>query len=232
MNLPGCWIICETVGLNIDMLVIFDWDGTLIDSAGKIVACLGEAARTTGLPMLKDEDYRHIIGLGLPEAIAKLYPGASDEQRKDYARAYSAAFVEADSRPCSLFAGAEPCLEQLESAGFRVAVATGKSRRGLDRVLTRLGWQQRFHASRCADETASKPHPLMLYELMAELQVPAQEVVMVGDTEYDLQMAVNAGVRSVGVSYGAHPPPLLQKHRPIAVVDCLTELFDRITTRS
>ena len=207
-------------------LVVFDWDGTLIDSAGKIVACLGQAADAIGLPQRDAQTYRQIIGLGLPEAIAQLYPELQADVRTAYAQAYSQAYIEADQAPCALFGGVEEALGRLEAAGHHVAIATGKSRRGLDRVLERLNWQQRFAASRCADETASKPHPRMLLELMDELSVPQHAVVMVGDTEFDLAMAVNAGVRSVAVSYGAHAPAQLEKHQPLAIIDHLGQLFD------
>lgn len=209
------------------MLLVFDWDGTLIDSTGKIVRCLQEAARRTDLPVLPAPTLKNIIGLGLPEAIAQLYPDVSPAAQQLFKKAYSEAFVIADARPCALYEGVEQGLQQFRSSGHKLAVATGKSRRGLDRVLGNLQWQQHFDATRCADETASKPHPRMLLELIAELEIPASEVFMVGDTEYDLLMAAKAGVRSVAVSYGAHDASRLQKHKPVAIIDSFSEL-DRL----
>lgn len=206
------------------MLVIFDWDGTLIDSTGKIVRSMQEAARQVNLPPLADDAVRNIIGLGLPEAILTLYPEAGAESRQALRKAYSEVYIEADRVPCALYDGVEQGLVQLENAGHSVAVATGKSRAGLNRVLANLGWQDRFRATRCADETASKPHPLMLHEIMQECRVDARDVVMVGDTEYDLAMAVNAKVQGVGVSYGAHEASRLLLHSPIAVIDHFSEL--------
>jgi len=212
------------------MLVVFDWDGTLINSTAKIVRSMQVAAVRCDLAELPALDVQNIIGLGLPEAILQLYPQASAAQREQLRQEYSLVYIDLDATGCALFSGVEDCLNDLESQGFQIAVATGKSRRGLDRVLQRLGWQNRFHATRCADETASKPHPLMLLELMDELAKPASETWMVGDTEYDLEMATNAGVKSIGVSYGAHAPLRLQKHSPIAVLDDLRLLTQLIAS--
>lgn len=206
------------------MLVIFDWDGTLIDSTGKIVRSMQQAARLVDLPVLADDVVRNIIGLGLPEAIQTLYPEVEVAWRQQLREAYSQVYIEADRTPCALFDGVERGLRSLQNAGHYVAVATGKSRAGLDRVLDNLGWRSRFDATRCADETASKPHPRMLLELMAELSVPASEVYMVGDTEYDLAMANRAGVAGIGVSYGAHEAARLHQHTPLAVIDHFSEL--------
>lgn len=206
------------------MLVVFDWDGTLIDSTGKIVRSMQKAAQLVDLPVLPDAVVRNIIGLGLPEAILDLYPQAALSQRQALREAYSQVYIREDQQPCRLFDGVEQGLQRLQAAGWYVAVATGKSRRGLDRVLDNLGWRQRFDATRCADETASKPDPLMLQELMEELSVPADKVYMVGDTEYDLAMANRAGVHGIGVSYGVHAASRLQQHQPLAVVDHFSEL--------
>lgn len=206
------------------MLVIFDWDGTLIDSTGKIVRSMQEAASLVSLPPLADDAVRNIIGLGLPEAILTLYPEADEASRVALRKAYSDVYIEADRTPCSLYDGVEEGLQRLEQAGHSVAIATGKSRAGLDRVLKNLGWLDRFRASRCADETASKPHPLMLEQLIAECAVNPSDVFMVGDTEYDLAMAQNAGVHGIGVSYGAHEASRLYSHSPLAVIDHFSEL--------
>lgn len=210
------------------MLVVFDWDGTIIDSTGKIVASMQEAAKACQVEVLEYATIRNIIGLGLPEALLELYPGQSLSSRQQIQRAYSEAFIAADSRPCNFFDGVEDALDNLQSQGYKIAVATGKSRRGLDRVLARLGWEQRFDATRTADETASKPDPKMLLELMGQMSVANEATFMVGDTEYDLAMAVNAAVPSVGVSYGAHAVERLQKHQPIAIIDAMSELVEVI----
>ena len=206
------------------MLVVFDWDGTLIDSAAKIINSMQEAARHCRVDVCADDDIKNIIGLSLPKALHTLYPQYSLDVREHIQKAYSEAFIAADHVPCDFFHGVEALLNTLEQQGCKIAVATGKSRAGLDRVLQRLNWQQRFQATRCADETASKPDPLMLTELMSELGYSASETLMVGDTEYDLGMAANAGVASVGVSYGAHSVSRLQKHNPVAIIDTISSL--------
>lgn len=211
------------------MLLVFDWDGTLIDSTGKIVRSMQEAMGLCGFPLLPDDAVRNIIGLGLPEAILELYPEAPEADRILLQKAYSECYVAADQVPCVFYPGVEECLDALQHAGHKIAVATGKSRRGLDRVLHNTGWQDRFDATRCADETASKPDPKMLFELMAELGAGEAETCMVGDTEYDLLMAVRAGVNRVGVSYGAHEPVRLLKHSPLAIVDDMRELLSLIS---
>ncbi len=210
------------------MLVIFDWDGTIIDSAAKIVASMQQAASACSVPVLADADIRNIIGLGLPEALLELYPQQSLEIRQRLQKAYAEAFVERDCIPCEFFDGVEDVLDTLTAAGHTIAVATGKSRQGLNRVLQRLQWQNRFHATKCADETASKPHPLMLQQLLNELGFAASDSLMVGDTEYDLAMANNAGIPCVAVSYGAHAVERLQKHKPIAIIDNFSALLQNI----
>ena len=210
------------------MLVVFDWDGTIIDSAAKIIGSMQQAAKVCQVDVLADDKIKNIIGLGLPEALLELYPQQPLEVRQAIQKAYSEAFIAADAIPCEFFSGVEALLQDLEQQGHKLAVATGKSRKGLNRVLKRLGWTERFHATRCADETASKPHPLMLHELMQELDFAADNTLMVGDTEYDLAMAANAGVSSVGVSYGAHTVERLQKHAPIAIIDDIGALTQSI----
>ncbi len=212
------------------MLLVFDWDGTLIDSTAKIIKSMQVAADSCGLDVLDDLAVKNIIGLGLPEAIHTLYPFIELKKQKLLQAAYSDAYLQADHMPCSFFAGVEECLEVLQDSGHGIAIATGKSRRGLNRVLHNVGWGDKFDATRCADETASKPHPLMLLELMEELNVDKNDVWMIGDTEYDLEMARNAEISSVGVSYGAHDPARLRKHSPLAIIDdmrVLLELIDK-----
>lgn len=206
------------------MLVIFDWDGTLLNSLAKISECMQLAAVDAGLEPCPEEKIRGIIGLGLSEAVTTLYPDAPSAPLQALRERYSHHFVVKDQIPCDLYPGVHETLETLKSGGHHIAVATGKSRRGLDRVLANLGWEEYFHASRCADETRSKPHPLMLSELLDELDYAVDDAVMVGDIEFDLAMAAALGMRRVGVSYGAHPQDRLNIHKPEAIIDNLAEL--------
>lgn len=209
------------------MLFVFDWDGTLSDSAERIVRTMQTAIGELGLPVLEDAAVRNIIGLGLPEALRSLYPSLSPVELDPLREAYARHYVAADQQqPCVLFPGALDTLEALRERGCRLAVATGKSRRGLDRVLRQLGLSRYFDATRCADETRSKPHPQMLLELMTELRVAAADTVMVGDTEYDLAMAEAARVAPVAVTFGAHAVERLHRYRPVMYLDRLPQLLD------
>ena len=208
-------------------LVIFDWDGTLMDSAARIVSCMQAAARDAGWGEPSEAAVRDIIGLGLPEAIARLCPGIDPGRAELLRSRYAFHFVEGDATPMHFFPGVEAGLARLHgNAGQRLAVATGKSRRGLDRVFRESGSGRWFHASRTADETLSKPHPRMLEELLAELGVDVGEAVMVGDTEYDLEMARALGMDRVAVTYGVHAPERLAVSRPVFIAEAAPELFD------
>jgi phosphoglycolate phosphatase len=204
-------------------LLVFDWDGTLMDSAGAIAFSIQAASRDVGLPAPSDSEARHIIGLGLNEAIAALFP---ELPRSDYAalvERYRHYYLSQDTE-ILLFAGATETITALHEEGFLLAVATGKGRRGLDHVLEQTGLGPYFHTSRCADECFSKPHPCMLLEIMEELGVSQAKTLMVGDTSHDLQMAKNAGVSAVGVCYGAHPRDGLMALSPLACADDFGEL--------
>ncbi|MFV8817316.1 HAD family hydrolase [Haliea sp. E17] len=207
-------------------MVIFDWDGTLCDSVAQIVASVRSAALEIGLEPPSEAAAANIIGLGLPQAIEVLFPSQPLELRQEIARVYSGHYVANDTGRPRLFPGALQTLNALRGRGLGLAVATGKSRRGLDRVLGALDMGSFFDTSRCADETRSKPDPLMLLEIIEERQLDPAEVIMVGDTEYDLEMAANAGIASVGVSFGAHERERLLAHNPLVVVDSLPELLD------
>jgi phosphoglycolate phosphatase len=211
--------------VNPPRLYVFDWDGTLIDSVSRIVGCLRLAAGDVGLPLRSDAEYGDVIGLGLPQAIAALYPEAGEADALAYRDRYADRFIAADAEPSGFFEGALETLDVLKSRGHLLAVATGKSRRGLDRVMSRHGLTGFFHATRCADETASKPEPLMLHQIFAELGVPPAESLMVGDTEFDLEMAARAGARSMGVSYGVHSCERLLRHRPERIISAIPELL-------
>lgn len=207
------------------MLYIFDWDGTLIDSTAKIVRCMQGAIATVDLEYRESNDVRQIIGLGLPEAIRVLYPSIDDGRLDALRCSYSEIFMEEDSTPCSFYPEVEATLDYLRSEGHMLAVATGKSRRGLSRVLSRLAMDDFFHATRCADETRSKPDPLMLLEILGELSVPVGQAVMVGDTAFDLEMANAVGMSSVAVSYGAHGADRLSACRPAMTIDRFDQLL-------
>lgn len=202
-------------------LIVFDWDGTLMDSEARIVACLQAAFRELGLPQPSRAEARDIIGLGLEEAMTRLAPGTGAGTRAELVLRYRRHFLVTNETPSVLFPGARETLDWLAAEGFRLAVATGKSRAGLDKSLMETDLEGFFHATRCADETFSKPNPQMLLELMEELGASPAETLMVGDTEYDMQMAVNAGVAALAVSFGVHAPDRLLAHGPLA---CLASL--------
>ncbi|CAM3328596.1 HAD-IA family hydrolase [Halomonas lysinitropha] len=208
-------------------LAIFDWDGTLMDSIERIVSSMQLASREAGWGELETEAVRNIIGLGLPEAIATLCPGI-DAERGELLRArYAYHFVEGDTGSLRFYPGVEAGLQRLRGrANQRLAVATGKSRRGLDRIFYESGSGGWFHASRTADETLSKPHPRMLEELLVELDVDVGEAVMVGDTEYDLEMARAMGMDRIAVTWGVHDPARLSASRPVFTAEAASELFD------
>jgi phosphoglycolate phosphatase len=204
-------------------LIVFDWDGTLMDSAGVIVDSIRRAARDLGLPPPPEEDCRHIIGLGLSEALARLFPGLAHEAHPRLVERYRYHYLGRDAA-IPLFPGAGALVRTLAKRDYLLAVATGKSRTGLDRVLRHTGLATCFHATRCADECFSKPHPQMLEELMDELGVRRERTLMVGDTSHDMQMAANAGVPALAVSYGAHAREDLLALNPLACVDSVEEL--------
>jgi len=207
-------------------LLIFDWDGTLIDSTDKIITCMQSAFVSSGLTPPPYADVKNIIGLGLPEAICKLLPGIGNELALAVRESYSAHFSEADKTPCNFYTGVTEGLNALKNQGYTLAIATGKSRKGLDRVLSALGLDNFFHLTRCADETESKPSPLMLNEIISEARTTPANALMVGDTEYDLEMARHARVDSVAVSYGAHHIERLLKHHPKKSIDQFSQLID------
>ncbi|WP_106477094.1 HAD family hydrolase [Phytohalomonas tamaricis] len=210
-------------------LVIFDWDGTLMDSEARIVACMQAAARDIEWPALSHEAVRDIIGLGLPEAIARLCPGIDSRRAELMRQHYANHFVTAEEALPSMpfFAGVESGIARLrQNPSQLLAVATGKSRRGLDRIFNKTACGPWFHASRTADMTLSKPDPLMLVELISELDVAADEALMVGDSEYDMGMAVALGMDCAAVTYGVHSRKRLEAFKPVMVADHFTELVD------
>lgn len=205
-------------------LLVFDWDGTLMDSENQIVSCIEAAIRDLKLEPRTRDEIRNIIGLGLRESVTTLFPGSSETFVSDFAARYRDYWYRTETSP--LFPGVKETLEVLHSEGFLLGIATGKGRRGLDKVLSETGLEDVFHATRCADESRSKPHPQMLQEIMQELSVPAPATLMIGDSEYDLEMAQKAGVRAVAVSYGVHDWGRLQQFKPVATLDQIGEIMD------
>lgn len=212
-------------------LIIFDWDGTLMDSTSQIIVCMQQAALDCQLPMPSAAAVKHIIGLGLPEAITELFPNENDEIRQAIRQAYAQHFVAGSGGQSQLYSGAHSLLTMLRSKGMLLAIATGKTRIGLDRVLYPTGLASFFDASRCADETSSKPDPLMLQELLGHFQLEAQHAVMIGDTSYDLEMASRIHMPAIGITHGAHSQELLSPFNPIALVadlPALENLFENL----
>lgn len=207
------------------MLFVFDWDGTLMDSTDKIVRCLRASIQGLGLEEKEDHELREIIGLGLTEAFQHLFPGSDDNLVNKLRESYSGHFIHADQTPCDFYPHVMETLGVLKERGHTIAVATGKSRRGLNRVLGNLGLEQFFHSSRCADETRSKPHPLMLEELLQEFSLHAEEAVMIGDTEFDMEMAQLADVPRIAVSYGAHHIDRLKAYDPVLCADSIDQIL-------
>jgi phosphoglycolate phosphatase len=206
--------------------IIFDWDGTVMDSAAKIVSCMQLAAKESMLPIPSSQAVRHIIGISLGPAISQLFNISLVEADK-VATHYKRIFLEVDQTPSPLFTGAINTLQQLQ-ANHVLGVATGKARRGLERAWKHTDTKQYFDASRCADEAQSKPSPDMLIQLIEHWQVEPESVLMVGDTVYDLQMAETIGMPRLGVSYGVHDSEALLLHSPIAIVDEFKHILDYI----
>lgn len=206
-------------------LLVFDWDGTLMDSEAQIVTCMQAAIVDLSLEPRSADQVKNIIGLGLHEAVTALYPQADDSLVVAMADRYRDHWL-AGYQQSPLFPGVEETLQFLKGEGFQLAVATGKGRRGLDKVLSETGLTALFDATRCSDETRSKPHPLMLEQIMSELRIAPEQTLMIGDTEYDMEMACNAQAHPVAVSYGVHEWERLQRHAPLTCLDQITELSD------
>lgn len=204
--------------------VIFDWDGTLIDSVDHIADSLHQAATELGYPDLEREAYRDIIGLGMIEALEKLYPGLSREEMVRIREGYAEYFFKKVTTPQNVFDGMAEVVADIKRSGLGCSVATGKSRRGLELALTSSGLGHHFDATRCADETRSKPHPLMLEEILAFYGFEPGEAVMIGDTRYDLEMAQRIGMPSIGVEWGVHGREVLEEYAPYAVVNTVGDL--------
>jgi phosphoglycolate phosphatase len=204
-------------------LLVFDWDGTLMDSAACIAASLQAACRDLDLPVPSERDARYVIGLGLKDAMAHILPQLDAAEYPRVSERYRHHFLIGDAAT-GLFPGAAEMLKELHDAGHLLAVATGKSRRGLDRALETARVAQYFHATRCADEGHTKPDPGMLYRLLEATSVPAQRALMIGDTTHDMQMAKSAGIARLAVGHGAHEICDLLELAPLACVGDCAEL--------
>jgi len=204
-------------------LIVFDWDGTLMDSTGTIVRCIQASARDLGLPVPDQRAASYVIGLGLQDAMEAVLPDLDPKYYPRMVERYRYHYLSQDQE-LVLFDGVPEMLADLAQQGYFLAVATGKSRVGLNRALDTTRLLSVFDATRCADETFSKPHPAMLHELTRELGQDLKRTVMIGDTTHDLQMAVNAGAAGIGVHYGAHTPQELQSLAPLYAADSVAQL--------
>jgi phosphoglycolate phosphatase len=209
-------------------LIVFDWDGTLMDSTATIVKCIQSAAKDIGLPVPSEQAAAHVIGLGLGEAMQAVMPDIDPALYPKMVERYRYHYLTKDHE-LVLFKGVREMLADLSQEGYFLAVATGKSRVGLNRALNAVGLLSTFHATRCADETFSKPHPAMLQELTRELGQDLRRTAMIGDTTHDLLMATNAGASAIAVEYGAHPVHQLQACRPLYSAKTVPELHQWLT---
>ena len=211
-------------------LIVFDWDGTIIDSTGTIAECIRQSAAEMGLPVPDEERARHVIGLGLHDSLRRAVPELPAGRYPDFVALYRKHFL-AREDTMKLFPGMPELLSDLGKT-HTLAIATGKSRRGLDRALDAGGLRKYFTASRCADETNPKPHPAMLLELMDELNASKERTLMIGDTSHDLEMARAAGVDALAVTYGAHPEAGLRACAPLGCFSSVKELNEWLKTHA
>lgn len=209
-------------------LLIFDWDGTLVDSIERIVTSLQHASRQAAGIDVSSTQARDVIGLGLMEAIAALHPQLHSKQHSallhEIADSYRQHYLYQNPVPAPLFDGVADLLHELQDKGYKLAISTGKSRAGLDASIDEHDVSDYFVTTRCAGENRSKPHPEMLHEILQELNFSADQALMIGDSEHDLKMANNAGVRSIGVTHGVHDADTLAKHNPLICLNHITEI--------
>ncbi|MCU4674785.1 HAD-IA family hydrolase [Catenovulum sp. 2E275] len=205
--------------------VIFDWDGTLMDSIARIVSSLQDAAQEVGVAIPSDQEVKAIIGMSLPKAVDTLFPEIDSATKDALAQAYKFQYIENNQTPSPLLGGAEQLVRDLKYAGFKLAISTGKARSGLLRVLAQSGIADYFDDSICADESVSKPAPDMLLTLLERNQISADQAIMVGDSLLDLEMAKNAQMQAVGVTMGASSRDQLETIESVAIIDSLSELY-------
>ncbi len=208
-------------------LLVFDWDGTLVDSIERIVTSLQFASKQAVDARLSEAQARDVIGLGLMEAIAKLHPELDAQQHNtqlnNIADAYRQHYLHDNKVPAPLFNGVNELLDELRGDGYTLAISTGKSRAGLEQSINEHQLADYFSTTRCAGENKSKPHPEMLHEILEELNFSASQTLMIGDSEHDLKMASNADMSCIGVTHGVHDAATLEKHNPLT---CLTDITD------
>ncbi|QMW13229.1 HAD-IA family hydrolase [Pseudoalteromonas sp. MT33b] len=217
--------------MNRFKLAIFDWDGTVMDSVPKIVTCLRNTARDLGIPVPSEQQAKDVIGLSLTKATEVLFP-AYLHLNDELVAGYKAQYRELDVTPTPLFADVEPVLTQLRDAGIQLAVATGKGREGIDRLLNESGLGKYFMNVKCSDDAMSKPSPDMLEQILREQGIAKSDAVMIGDSQLDMAMANAAGIACIGVSFGAHSKAQLQQHAPITVVDSYWQLLSVLTSHA
>lgn len=233
MNCNGFLIIVQAKNYRNNMsnrsydLVVFDWDGTLLDSTGAIVKAIQAASRDIDVTPPTDERARYVIGMGLREALQYAIPDLAESRYDELVNAYRKHYLSGDHE-LTLFDGVEALLQDLQAEHRWLAVATGKSRVGLDRALGHSGLGHYFDTTRTADQTRSKPHPQMLEEIIGQFGVDPERTLMIGDTTHDLQMALNAGAHGLAITHGAHPLAALLECRPVGVVDSISDLSDWI----
>jgi phosphoglycolate phosphatase len=206
-------------------LLIFDWDGTLVDSIDWIALCLQNTADNTRHAKPDYQSAKDVIGLSIDKAIEALFPHATTEEVSELIARYEAAYFSKKLSRDDLFPGAYEMLESLKTLGYHLAIATGKTREGLNEALFATGTMDFFCQTRCADETESKPHPRMLEEIIHSTQISPERSLMIGDSTHDLLMAQNANIASIGVASGAHPLTQLQRHAPLHCFVKITELM-------
>ncbi len=211
-------------------LLVFDWDGTLVDSIERIVTSLQHASKQAVDADISETQAKDVIGLGLMEAIEKLHPELDTQfqsaKLENIANAYRQHYLYDNPVPAPLFTGVNKLLDNLRDDGYTLAVSTGKSRVGLDQSIAEHKMADYFATTRCAGENKSKPHPEMLHKILDELNFSASQTLMIGDSEHDLKMANNANVQSIGVTHGVHDAITLEKYNPLVCLNNITELSD------
>jgi len=207
-------------------LIIFDWDGTLMDSVAKIVRCFQASMKDLNIQSPGENEIRNIIGLGLTESLEILIPDSTESVRNAVIDSYRYHFLEQDKTDMPFFEGVESGLPVLQDNGYKLAVATGKNRKGLDRLLDLHNLKNFFNATRCSDESISKPHPQMIHDILEITKIDAGRALMVGDTTYDMEMARNANIECVAVNYGVHDCHQLRSFQPKACLASFSEVMD------
>ena len=209
-------------------LIIFDWDGTLIDSIDWIASCLQQAADQCGIAVPEAQAAKNVIGLSINNAMQTLFPEIDPHTQAQLVACYSQQYNSKQISPDDLFPGVYAMLVELKESGYQLAVATGKTRVGLQKALQATGTEELFCVTRCADETASKPDPKMLLEIIQHTQAAKERTLMIGDSIHDLQMALNAPISAIAVSCGANSAELLQQYHPLLCLQQPTELLNII----